>query len=363
VADLFSGSGGLTCGLEQAALVHGARLDVRLAVEADARIAGVYQRNFPAAGPDSKESIVGDVAEVFSNPVGTRLTRLERAARRAASTVDVLLAGPPCQGHSDLNNRTRRNDPKNSLYLRVARSAEVLEPRVVVIENVPPVQWDRNDVVGATSAALEKLGYTVHGAVVNLGHVGVPQTRKRFVLVASNIAAFDPLTALADIAADWGDHPVRSVRWAIEDLKVGASTFESAPTPQDQNRKRIDYLFDNDVWNLPDEQRPDCHRLKKHSYRSVYGRLWWDKAAPTITTGFGSMGQGRYVHPEQRRTLTPHEAARLQTFPDWFDWGIGTQRTVLATMIGNAVPPLLMARLGEPIVRALGAQPEAKPAA
>ena len=85
----------------------------------------------------------------------------------------------------------------------------------------------------------------------------------------------------------------------------------------------------------------------------MYGRLRWDQPAQTITTGFGSMGQGRYVHPARRRTITPHEAARLQTFPDTFDFGDVTSRKALAKMIGNAVPPLLMATLGDSILAGL----------
>jgi DNA (cytosine-5)-methyltransferase 1 len=84
----------------------------------------------------------------------------------------------------------------------------------------------------------------------------------------------------------------------------------------------------------------------------MYGRLHWDRPAQTVTTGFGSMGQGRYVHPSRRRTITPHEAARLQTFPDWFDFG-QSSRGQLADMIGNAVPPLVMVALGGAAVRAL----------
>ena len=115
------------------------------------------------------------------------------------------------------------------------------------------------------------------------------------------------------------------------------------------------YLFDKRLYDLPNSRRPDCHRDGDHSYVSMYGRLHWHKPAQTITTGFGSMGQGRYVHPARRRTITPHEAARLQTFPDWFDFGDQTSPTELAKMIGNAVPPLLMLALGNEIVLGLTA--------
>ncbi len=92
------------------------------------------------------------------------------------------------------------------------------------------------------------------------------------------------------------------------------------------------------IHDLPDRLHPACHRLKEHSYHSVYGRLFWDKPAQTITSGFGCMGQGRYVHPKEPRTITPHEAARLQFIPDFFQFGSDVPRTVLAEMIANAVP-------------------------
>jgi DNA (cytosine-5)-methyltransferase 1 len=330
-------------------------VDVRLAVESKDDIAAVYRANF---GIDPMIA-GGDVAQVFSGDIGERLTPTEQLAKRAAGDVDVLVAGPPCQGHSNLNNHTRRDDPKNALYVRTARAAEVLDPDVVIVENVPPVQWDKNDAVGITTKALTQLGYSVNGDVVNLSVVGVPQRRRRYLLLASKLKSFEPDAVFVDLDREWGEHGPRSVRWAIgdlEDLPTDGSgpTVDTAPVPQDENRKRIEWLFEHDEYVLDDSQRPACHRDKKHSYRSVYGRLAWEEPAQTITTGFGSMGQGRYVHPSKHRTITPHEAARLQSFPDWFDWG-ETKRTALATMIGNAVPPLLTTAIGLKIIHALTA--------
>jgi DNA (cytosine-5)-methyltransferase 1 len=141
----------------------------------------------------------------------------------------------------------------------------------------------------------------------------------------------------------------RTVRWAIEDLlqRGAASTFDRASTPSTDNARRIRLLVENDWDNLPNEHRPDCHRLPKvgaagetreHSYKSMYGRLRWDDPAQTVTSGYGSMGQGRYVHPSEPRTLTPHEAARLQFFPDFFAFSAARRRKDWATMIGNAAP-------------------------
>ena len=99
------------------------------------------------------------------------------------------------------------------------------------------------------------------------------------------------------------------------------------------------FLHKNDLYDLPNRLRPKCHRSGT-TYKAAYGRLKWDEPANTITSGFGSPGQGRYVHPSNIRTLTPHEAARLQFFPDYFDFGDET-KTSLARMIGNAVPSKL----------------------
>ncbi|HET9149933.1 MAG TPA: DNA cytosine methyltransferase, partial [Alphaproteobacteria bacterium] len=132
--------------------------------------------------------------------------------------------------------------------------------------------------------------------------------------------------------------------WAIEDLiDVGSDElWDAAPTLSAENQARINYLFENDLFDLPDKERPDCHK-NGTSYTAVYGRLHWDKPAQTITTGFNTPGQGRYIHPRRRRVITPHEAARIQGFPDWFKFEapVAVHRKNLAKWIGDAVPPVL----------------------
>jgi len=138
-------------------------------------------------------------------------------------------------------------------------------------------------------------------------------------------------------------------RTATPDINVDArfpNPTWRASVPSEENRRRIAYLFEHGRYNLPNALRPECHRDFEHTYNSMYGRLRWNRPAQTITSGYGSMGQGRYVHPGRRRTLTPHEAARLQTIPDWFDFAAAQTRTTLARMIGNAVPPLVALDIG-----------------
>jgi DNA mismatch endonuclease Vsr len=149
-------------------------------------------------------------------------------------------------------------------------------------------------------------------------------------------------------------HDERSVHWAIGDLSAIQSTsaLDQAAKPTATNLERMQWLIDNDEYDLPNPMRPACHH-DEHTYNAMYGRLAWGDPAPTITTGFGSMGQGRFVHPASARTLTPHEAARLQTLPDFFDLDESKGRGAWATVIGNAVPPLVGVHLIEPLLCAL----------
>lgn len=334
-------------------------LKIALAVESDEDVAAVYELNHPVANVRNV-----DLVSLFDGVLGSRATASEDKVVQEVGSCQILLGGPPCQGHSDLNNHTRREDPKNALYLLMARAAEILKPDIVIIENVAPVQWDKGDVVNQTKKTLRASDYAVAGRVIDLRRVGVPQRRRRYLLIASKLESVVPDIVLDALATTLDDHSDRDLRWAIGDLEGVSSetTFDSPSKATKTNVARMDYLFDNGEWDLPNPQRPDCHKDKEHSYPSMYGRLRWNEPAQTITTGFGSMGQGRYVHPSRRRTITPHEAARLQTFPDWFVFGRDTQRGVLAKVIGNAVPPLLMIRLGDLILPKIKARlPGPKP--
>jgi DNA (cytosine-5)-methyltransferase 1 len=183
---------------------------------------------------------------------------------------------------------------------------------------------------------LELLGYQVDSGVQRADEVGVAQRRRRFFLLAS----LDSTPSLS-ASIERRRRRERPVTWAIEDLGgEGEGAFESSAVHSAENRRRIAYLFEHDLHDLPDRERPACHRDKPHSYTAVYGRMRADEPAPTITVGFGSTGQGRFVHPCEPRTLTPHEAARVQSFPDWFDFG-SLRRGQLQKAIGNAVPPML----------------------
>lgn len=351
IVDLFSGCGGLSLGLAEAARRCEIGTDVALAVDWDEYAADVFEANFPDANVKCE-----DIATLFDGKLGERATRKESSVRREVGEVDVLFSGAPCQGHSNLNNHTRRRDPRNGLYIRSVRAAEILLPTVVVLENVPAVRHDTRHVVAVAKRRLAEAGYLVDEDVLNLADLGVPQVRRRHFLVGFLDGCGDPSNIL-DVATRCPVHETRSVKWAIDDLRALAwsTEFDSASWTSDENYRRIRWLFEKNKFDLPNKLRPVCHR-GTHSYTSMYGRLRWNRPAQTITTGFGSMGQGRYVHPSQRRTLTPHEAARLQTFPDFFDFG-DAGRGAWASMIGNAVPPLVTLNLGTRILNELDLAP------
>lgn len=345
--DIFCGCGGLTLGIREAARGLGCAFRSVFASDINKEALGIYAKNFQ---PDIIDN--NPIEKSVNGELGVELTAEERVFCDKVGNIDVLVAGPPCQGHSNLNNYTRRNDPRNLLYLRAVRCAEILKPNTLIIENVPGVLYDQHGVLQTADEYLRTIGYSVSYGVVKMWRIGVAQTRQRMLLVASRIMGDVDLGKIIEQA----NLPVRTMQWVIGDLLEKydeKSVFNSSAIHSQINQGRIHYLFEHNLYELPNEQRPDCHRLKPHTYPAVYGRMHWDRPAPTITGGFACCGRGRFVHPLCERTLTPHEAARVQFFPDFFDFR-GMTRMGLVKAIGNAVParagyvvalPLLIAAL------------------
>ena len=354
IADLFSGCGGLSLGIQRAAQNSGYSLDVRLALDSDQIAMNVYRRMFPGA-----TTVCKPIEEVLDGEIGSQATGKEADLAHEVGQLDFLVGGPPCQGHSNLNNHSRRDDPRNGLYLRMARAAEVLRPAAIIIENVPTVTYDVQKAVQRTIDHLHSIEYAVGDGVVDLSNLGVPQKRRRHIIVAFQDCNSNPQDLVDSLKAPICKHIPRTVRWAIADLEdeVGANAFDSASRPYPINQSRIDWLFDNDAIDLPNELRPPCHR-SDHSYTAMYGRMQWDLPAQTVTTGFNCMGQGRYVHPSRRRVITPHEAARLQALPDFVDFRSVPARKYLAKLIGNSVPPLLAFAIGKLVIPLLKSLPQ-----
>lgn len=330
MVDLFCGCGGLTLGIREACRALGCGFESVYASDINESALNIYKDNFSPVIADS-----APIETVVNADLGSPLTSEEKIFSQKLGKIDIIVAGPPCQGNSDLNNHTRRTDSRNLLYLRAVRCVEILSPNSVIIENVPGVAHDTHNVLSVAVEHLKKIGYKVDFGVIDMSLIGVAQKRKRMFLIASKL--FQP--SLSDILST-SKSETRNISWACDDLlgkTVLGDVFNSSANSSATNQRRIDYLFDHNLYELPNSERPDCHRLKPHRYEAVYGRMHWDQPSPTITGGFGSNGQGRFVHPLERRTLTPHEAARVQFFPDFFRFN-NVKRRELQQIIGNAVP-------------------------
>lgn len=344
VADLFCGTGGLSLGATLAIEALGRRANLEVAVDVDLGALGVYLRNL-----SPKSCVRADVAGLVDYHVYGRGEDAEAAYEPEiigtafegyVNRIDLLLAGPPCQGHSNLNNHTRRSDPRNQLYVTTAAMAIALKTKMLVIENVADVLRDKTEVVATAKKILQDAGYYVSQGIINASEVGGAQSRRRHFTIATLI----PHTPIAD-AKRLLRRDSMPLRGAIGDLESSVNTdfMNSEPTLSSENRARIKHLFDYDLYDLPNDIRPDSHK-DGHTYPSVYGRLDWDKPAQTITTGFMSPGRGRYIHPSQQRVITAREAARIQGFPDWFTFsenGEPPSKKLLSKWIGDAVPTQL----------------------
>lgn len=347
VLDLFSSVGGLSLGFVTAMRLFGLSVGVHIGADQDREALAVFRRRFGG----SSFVLPGSVSELVDGPIsGTGSSAafnyppevLEPRLRELGS-VDVVLAGPPCQGHSTLNNLTRGDDEKNRLYLKVPALAIALGARFVVIENVPNVVRDSKSVVASTIALLRGAGYRTTQGVLAADRFGWPQTRKRYFVLA--VRETDPLPIDEVLKPAW-TRDASGVGWLLGLAAEASQASDPLMLPtahSEANQRRIDFLFDEGLDGLPNAERPECHQ-KGTSYSASYGRMSLDRPAPTITTGFTSPGRGRFIHPLERRTVNPREAALIQGFPLDYPFVSDREapsRTSLATWIGNAVPTIL----------------------
>ncbi|MDB4781137.1 DNA cytosine methyltransferase [Akkermansiaceae bacterium] len=346
IMDMFSGAGGLSLGVSEAAKASGWNPVFQAALDLDQAALEIHRKNF-----NTRKLIARDVSELVDYQLWGDLDGLEFAdppeplkeISNLQGEIDMIVAGPPCQGHSNLNNHTRRDDDRNRLYLMVPAFAAAVGAKIVVIENVQQVLHDKHNVVENAISLFKSEGYHVtdvkHG-VLKAEDFGVAQVRRRHFIVASRYS-LPKLRELSEVLKT----PAMTSLQGFSGLSTPdkeSDIFNSPAKLSQENQSRIDYLHDEDLYELPNHVRPDCHK-DGHTYPSVYGRIYPDRPNNTITTGFLSPGRGRYIHPLERRAITPHEAARLQGFPDDFIFSrmddVEITSKVLSKVIGDAVPP------------------------
>lgn len=337
--DLFCGAGGLTVGLRRASFAVLGAIDVEpLAIHA-------YRANHPKTA-----AWEGDIRRL--DPA-----KMRNSLGLAPGELDLLAGCPPCQGFSSmrtLNGRRPVADRRNALVMQIARFAEEFRPRAVMMENVPALAKDGRS--ARLRRTLRKLGYHVIEDTLDAASFGVPQRRKRYILVALRdgepcLASPDPRTkTVRDLIAslpsagssgdplhDHGEHRSAEIRELI------------AAIPRDGGSRG----------DLGDERQLACHR-RIDGFHDVYGRMAWDSAAPTITGGCVNPSKGRFLHPVADRSITLREAALLQTFPPDYRLPLnevpGSGKHAIAELIGNALPPEFVYRQARVIATALRAQ-------
>ncbi len=343
IVDLCCGAGGFATGIKWACESVGLRPVVSLAVDTDKRARDIYKLNVRPINvlADTVANLVD--YDLSGKDPDYRPKLIDTDLKKNVGKVDLVIAGPPCEGNSSFNNHTRGRDRRNELYVATVATAIAMKAKVVIVENVMSVTHARESVVPRALSMLQVAGYKIGENQLRLdaSDFGVAQRRKRHFLIASKKRIVGEEVSLHGLISS----PI-SVIDVLGDL-ISSESESPLDKPSDiseANRRRIAFLFDNDRFDLPDSERPDCHRTKAHTYPAVYGRMFPDEPSQTITTGFLSPGRGRYIHPLLPRGLTVREGARLQSFPDDYKWHRGGKelhRHPLAALIGDAVPPQL----------------------
>jgi len=333
--DLFCGAGGLTYGLRQAGL------NVTMGVDIESTVSETYERNNPEV-----RFVPADLRTVTPDNI--------RGWAGAIPAQELILAGcAPCQPFSKQRQRGLDNHVDVDLLMVFARLVKALRPGVVLMENVPgvastpgsvPFRWFLQTLRGC--------GYECDHGVLNARDFGVPQHRRRYVLMAT-------LDALPSLPKP-GGHLERgsiTVRDAIEHFPPidAGETHRTIPNHHaaglsSMNLRRIKAtpVDGGSRRDWPKSLELNCHRYSESSFTDVYGRMWWDRAAPTLTSRCNSLSNGRFGHPEQDRAISLREAATLQTFPE--DYEFFGPKNQTARWIGNAVPVLFAKALGKAVL-------------
>jgi len=354
--DVFAGAGGMTLGFSKS---FGHAFDSVWANDFNDYCVKTYKANF------GDHCLSGDIVDILDDPA----VKIPKA--------DVVIGGPPCQGFS-LLNKNREGDPRKQLWRPYFEIVERSGAQVFVMENVPQLlnSFEHGEIMGTAEA----MGFKVWGDVLCAADYGVSQTRRRAFMIGCKF--FDPAEVFPPrkshfnpskngsgqtsfLKADGNGCLPNAVKWrtvrdAIADLPRPKGTeirkedppldlhFGRTPTATSLARYKAIPKEGMNRFDLQERAReltPACWIRKKEGGTDLFGRLWWDRPAFTIRTEFFKPEKGRYLHPKQHRPITHREAARLQSFPD--DFVFKGSKIEIARQIGNAVPPLLAARVAD----------------
>lgn len=325
--DIFSGCGGLTTGLKNA------RFKIKAAIEINPAASTVFKLNHPGI------EMFMDVRKVKGKDILKKL-QLNKG------DVDLLAGCPPCQGFSRLrtrNNQKRAFDSRNRLIVDFLRLIKEIKPKTVMLENVPGLlkHWRFN----SFRASLKKLDYEIDYKIVNASNYGVPQRRKRLLLMASLLGPIE-------------------IPKVVYQRKTVADAIRKLPPPS-KSKKPLHKLLQKHskevaarIAKIPKnggsrmdlglENQLACHTKNRfNGFKDIYGRMRWSDVAPTLTRFCSNPSKGRFLHPRQNRAISPYEAALLQSFPKSYVFPVELGRNAICSMIGEAFPPLMAQRQAE----------------
>lgn len=346
VIDVFAGCGGLSLGFIQAGYT------VAKAVELDPVIANTYLKNHPEV-----DLIVDDIKN------------LDDSGILKHGDTEIIIGGPPCQGFSMAGARIRQDfmdDPRNYLFKHYFNVVKTVRPKVFIMENVKGIATLRGGEIFKEikrtfrdADALDGKPYSLYCRIVKAVEFGIPQKRERMIIIGTMIegvdfeqlweetkvalarevpAYFDHVTvaeAIGNMPPATKDGVIENPKPKTEYQKYLASTSDRIENHTQSNHSRV--ALDRMRRVVNGENYTALEEKINSVHSGAYGRLYWDEPASTITTRFDTPAGGRFIHPAEDRTLTPREAARIQSFPDDFVF-YGDRRSI-SRQIGNAVPP------------------------
>lgn len=349
IMDLFAGVGGLSYGFSKLP-----EFEIVAANEIEKDIAVAYTLNHPDV-----TMMTCDINDLTEETLGEALK---------GQQIDIIVGGPPCQSYSTLGKR--QMDDRANLFMQYKRVLNILKPKAFIFENVVGIlSMDKGKLFKQIQAEFEELGYTLKHKVLNAVDFGVPQQRERVILVgfrgennfeypeATHGEGLKPHVTLRQAI---GDLPVlksgqSSDRYAYQPdndflhfVRASAQelTEHNAPKNGDHLIRIMEALKDGQCKDdLPEDIRP------KSGYGNTYAKLWWDRPSTTITRNFSCPSSSRCIHPRDSRAMSIREGARLQSFPD--DYQFYGSDSMKRLEIGNAVPPLLSMAIARQMLEAL----------
>jgi len=344
VIDLFAGVGGLSLGFKMAGF------DIVLANEFDESIAKSYKYNHPKT-----EVIVEDITKISHKDVFTKFKE----------KIEVVIGGPPCQGFSQKGQRKSINDDRNYLFKQFVEVVKYVQPKYFVMENVPNLLTAEGGYFKEEIITLfESLGYKLSTGILNAADYGVPQNRRRAIIIGKlGLTAVPEPEKLNNKVTIWDAISDLSYLESGEGLECDTYKLSAESDYQRQMREGSDKLFNHKATKHSDlalerlkmippnsgrEVLPKEH-LTKSIYSGTWSRMIKEDQSVTITTRFDTPSSGKFTHPYLHRAITVREAARIQSFPDTFRF-LGTKGSQMK-QVGNAVPPLLAKEIALTIMK------------